>query len=122
MFLACELAAAALRGAEERLLTLAELETLDITVPVARLAGTGEWGNGRTPYLHLWVSEDGLDWEEIFGSGAYFQRYMSEPGPKEPHDYYVLLDSFPRHVRAGTTGWRSSRRTGRSFAPRRSGR
>jgi hypothetical protein len=93
--------------AEERMLTLAELGTLDLTVPVLRLVGMGDTTNGRTPYLDVWVSADGQVWRQVFGSGAYYERYMSEPGSRRPHVYYVLLESFPRHVRAGTTGWYS---------------
>ena len=84
------------------MLTLAELGTLELTVPVARLVGTGDTPNGRTPYLDVWVSEDGQAWDQVFGSGAYYERYLTEPGPRTPHTYYVLLHSFPRHVPSPT--------------------
>ncbi len=90
---------------ESRMLTLAELGTLELTVPVARCVGMGDTVNGQTPYLDVWVSADGQTWHQVFGSSAYFERDMAEPGPRRPHVYHVALDSFPPHVRVGTTGW-----------------
>jgi len=92
---------------EQRTLTLAELGTINVTVPVVRLVGSGEWGNGHTPYLTVWASDDGQLWREVFNSGEYFERHMYDPGPYEQHEYLALLGSFPRYIRAGTTGYYS---------------
>lgn len=91
----------------ERTQTLSELETIDVTVPIVRVVGSGETASGHTPYLDVWVSDDGQSWREVFNSGAYYQRHMSDPGPRQQHEYLFLLDSFPRYVRVGTTGYYS---------------
>jgi len=91
--------------AAERPLTLAEMDTLEITMPIARLTGSGPTENGHTPYLTLWVSDDGETWEEVFGSSGYGGHYAAVPGPPQPRRYHALLEKFPRFLRAGSTGY-----------------
>ena len=73
-----------------RPLTMAEMDEIEVTLPLLAIDIGQHWGA-----LRAWTSHDGQAWTLVCRSAPY---------PNEPLTVYALLDEYPRYVRVGTTG------------------